>query len=67
MINLIDNAIKFTPEGDIKLEVNTEYRAKIVSIVKGAVFVDAGNIWLMNDNPDKPSSKFSKDFLNSGS
>lgn len=49
--------------GDIKLEFNTEYRAKIYSIVDGALFLDAGNIWLMNNNPDKPGSQFSKNFI----
>lgn len=56
----------FLPDqsGDIKLEFNTEYRFKLFSIVNGAVFVDAGNTWLYNDNPDKPGAKFSKNFLN---
>lgn len=49
--------------GDIKLELNTELRKKLFSIVEGAVFVDAGNIWLYRDNPFKPGAKFSKDFL----
>ncbi|MDO9262152.1 MAG: BamA/TamA family outer membrane protein, partial [Flavobacteriaceae bacterium] len=50
--------------GDLKLELNTEYRAKIYGLVKGALFIDAGNIWLMNNNPIKPGAQFSKDFLN---
>ncbi len=55
----------FLPDqsGDIKLEMNMEYRAKLFSIVKGAVFVDAGNIWLLNKNPDKPNAEFSKKFM----
>ena len=55
----------FLPDqsGDLKLELNTEYRAKLFSVVHGAVFVDAGNIWLLNDNPDKPGAKFSKKFM----
>lgn len=55
----------FLPDqsGDIKLELNTEYRAKLISIVKGAVFVDAGNIWLMHKNPDKAGAEFSKKFM----
>ncbi len=55
----------FIPDqsGDIKLEINSEFRFKIVSPVYGAVFVDAGNIWLRNENPLKPGAKFSKDFL----
>ncbi len=49
--------------GDIKIEVNAEYRPHLFSIVKGAAFVDAGNIWLLNEDPEKPGGKFSKDFL----
>ena len=60
------NTNTFLPDqsGDLKLEFNTEYRAKIYGLVKGALFLDAGNIWLLNDNPDKPGAKFSKKFLN---
>jgi len=56
----------FLPDqsGDLKLEINTELRAKLVSVVNGALFIDAGNIWLMNENPEKPGSKFSGKFLN---
>ena len=49
--------------GDLKLEFSTEYRAKLFSIVRGALFVDAGNIWLMNEDSNKPGAKFSKDFM----
>ncbi|MDF2191558.1 BamA/TamA family outer membrane protein [Paraflavitalea sp. CAU 1676] len=48
--------------GDIKLELNTEIRAKLFSIVEGAAFVDAGNIWLYNEETLKPGAKFTKDF-----
>jgi hypothetical protein len=37
--------------GDIKLEMNAEYRFDIYSFLKGAVFVDAGNVWLQASNP----------------
>ena len=49
--------------GDIKIEANVEYRPKLFSIVEGALFVDAGNIWLLNSNPDQPGAAFSKNFL----
>ncbi len=60
------NTANFLPDqsGDIKLELNAEYRLKLFSIVNGALFADAGNTWLYNENPDKPGGKFSKDFLN---
>lgn len=58
-------SIGFVPDqsGDIKIEVNTELRFKIFKPVYGAVFVDAGNIWLYNENLYKPGAKFSKNFL----
>ena len=31
--------------GDMKLEANIEYRFPVASIVNGALFVDAGNVW----------------------
>jgi outer membrane protein insertion porin family len=50
--------------GDIKLEASTEYRFPIVSILKGALFVDAGNIWLLRKDPGRPGGTFSgKTFL----
>lgn len=48
---------------DLKLEFNTEYRAKIYGLMKGALFVDAGNIWLLNADPNKPGAEISKDFI----
>lgn len=49
--------------GDIKLELNTELRAKLAGIMHGAIFVDAGNIWLQNADPDKPGAHFTKNFI----
>ncbi len=49
----------FDRTGDIRLEANLEFRHPIVSLLHGAVFVDAGNIWLYNDNPALPGGKFS--------
>jgi outer membrane protein insertion porin family len=49
--------------GDIKLELNTELRTKIINFFHGAVFIDAGNIWTYRDNPNFPGGKFSSTFL----
>ncbi|HEU4472278.1 MAG TPA: BamA/TamA family outer membrane protein [Flavisolibacter sp.] len=51
--------------GDIKLELNTEFRPRITGPVYGAIFLDAGNIWLWNDSThtEKPGAEFTKKFL----
>ena len=50
---------------DIKLEGNAEFRFNIISFLKGAVFLDAGNIWLIREDADRPGGRFRKDqFLN---
>ncbi|MET0635514.1 MAG: BamA/TamA family outer membrane protein [Chitinophagaceae bacterium] len=67
-----DNSIDstgFQPDqsGDIKIEFNTELRAKLVGIVHGAFFIDVGNIWLKNDDTStiepRPGVKFTKNFI----
>ena len=50
--------------GDIKLELNTEFRIKFNNILEGAAFIDAGNVWLFNEDPNQPGAKFTKKFLN---
>ncbi len=47
--------------GDIKLEANMEYRMSLSRLFKGAVFVDAGNVWLKNDDPERPGADFQWD------
>jgi len=44
--------------GDIKLESNLEYRFGISKVVKGALFLDVGNIWLANEDENRPGSQF---------
>ncbi|WP_158963022.1 translocation and assembly module lipoprotein TamL [Myroides fluvii] len=55
---------KFIPDqsGDMLLEFNFEYRKKLVSIIHGALFVDGGNIWNLNEVSDRPGGKISGDF-----
>lgn len=38
--------------GSFKLEMNVEYRFPIWGVLNGAVFVDAGNVWLLKDPAD---------------
>ncbi len=44
--------------GDLKLEMNTEYRFAIYRYFKGAFFVDAGNVWSLKSNPSYTGSQF---------
>jgi outer membrane protein insertion porin family len=46
------------PGGDIKLETNAEYRYNIIRFLKGAFFIDAGNIWLLKSNPSNSAPPF---------
>ncbi|WP_452232082.1 translocation and assembly module lipoprotein TamL [Lacinutrix sp. MEBiC02595] len=54
----------FDRSGDIKLEANIEYRFPLYSYFKGAFFVDAGNVWLQNENTELPGGKFTSNFIN---
>ena len=44
--------------GDIKLEGNVEYRFEIYERFKGALFMDAGNIWLLKKDAQRPGGEF---------
>lgn len=63
------NKFMFDQSGDVKLEFNAEYRANLYKFLNVAAFVDAGNIWLINDDINdegvntRPGGKFSKEFL----
>ncbi len=44
--------------GDIRLEANLEYRFKLFWKLEGALFLDAGNVWLLKDDATKPGAAF---------
>lgn len=44
--------------GEIKLMGNIEYRFPITYKTYGAFFVDAGNVWLINEDDTRPGGKF---------
>ena len=39
--------------GDFKLEANVEFRFGLMGRLNGAVFLDAGNIWLLRNDPQR--------------
>lgn len=51
-----DDAIFADQGGDIKLMLNSELRFKLVSILYGALFVDAGNVWLRKEDTGIPGT-----------
>ncbi len=44
--------------GDIKLEANAELRAHLFGSLYGAVFLDAGNVWLARKDELRPDAEF---------
>lgn len=57
-----DTTITFDKIGDILIEGNIEYRFDLLKIVKGALFYDVGNVWLIKPNPGKEQGEFSSKF-----
>lgn len=45
--------------GDMKIDINMEYRAHLFWKLNGALFVDAGNIWTLRNYDDQPGGQFS--------
>jgi len=52
------NAVFLQLGGNLKLESNAEYRFNIYRYFKGAIFVDAGNIWMLKSDPSTIGSPF---------
>lgn len=48
----------FYHSGDIKLDLNIEYRSRLFWIVELATFIDAGNIWTVKSSKDTPNGQF---------
>ncbi|MBO5444795.1 MAG: BamA/TamA family outer membrane protein [Muribaculaceae bacterium] len=44
--------------GDIRLELNAEYRAKLFWVIELGAFVDIGNIWTIRNYPNQPGGVF---------
>ncbi len=54
-----DGRIDFINQtGDVKLDLNAEYRTSLFWKLQGAVFIDAGNIWTLRNYEDQPGGQF---------
>ncbi len=47
-------------EANLKIALNAEYRYNILGSLKGALFIDAGNIWNVLDNVEEEEAVFSR-------
>lgn len=52
-----DRYTYYDQTGTFKFEANAEYRFPILGYFKGAVFLDAGNIWLLEEDEYRPGGK----------
>jgi outer membrane protein assembly factor BamA len=48
----------FDQTGDLMLEWNAEVRFDLGGYLNGAVFLDAGNVWLINESETRPGGAF---------
>ncbi len=53
-----DNSGYIDQSGDLKLESNLEYRFRLSKILNGAIFLETGNIWLINEDENRPGAAF---------
>lgn len=49
---------QFAQFGDVQAEYNIELRFRITNTLKGAVFADGGNIWLLRPDTTRPNGNF---------
>lgn len=55
----IDSVRSFADQvGDIRLDLNVEYRTKLFWKFEMAAYVDAGNIWTFHKTPGRPDGNF---------
>ncbi len=50
----------FDQTGTFKFELNSEYRFPILGDLHGAAFIDAGNIWLLKNDPLRPGGQLNR-------
>ncbi len=56
------NTSPFYQTGDLRMEMNMEYRFDMFWLIEGAIFLDVGNVWLLKKDEARPNANISKDF-----
>lgn len=51
----------FEQPGELQIEFNSEIRQKLFGFFEGALFVDAGNVWMLRDDPSRQGAGFRSD------
>jgi outer membrane protein insertion porin family len=54
----LTNRLLFYQTGDLRLEWNAELRFPMFSRLRGALFIDAGNVWTLRADPDRCGAQF---------
>lgn len=57
------NDLRTEQPGELILEASIEVRRKIIGIFEGAIFADAGNVWSIYKDPDRPGAELSPLFI----
>jgi outer membrane protein assembly factor BamA len=58
----IESSRDYNQVGDLKLDLNMEYRTKLFWLIEGALFLDAGNVWTIKDySTEQPGGQFQLD------
>lgn len=57
-VSTADRSSYLDQTGDVKLLFNVEYRPRLFGNLYGALFLDAGNVWALREDADRPGAKF---------
>ncbi|WP_169312082.1 BamA/TamA family outer membrane protein [Fluviicola taffensis] len=60
---LLDPNFVITQIGDVRFNTSLEFRFGSGGVINHALFVDAGNIWTMKNDPNRPGGQISTRFL----
>jgi len=64
-VRIANKTRDYNQVGDVKLDLNMEYRSKMFWLLEGALFLDAGNIWTIREYETQAKGAFKFDsFIN---
>jgi len=57
------NNLKIEQPGELILESSVEIRQKLIGFLEGAIFADAGNVWNLSKDPERPGAEITPLFI----